>query len=207
MLIALAWALSAPLLLAGCDVTIGADEDTQTLTEPAQTVTQEDVERPRPERPQPSQEPAGPTGALRPNGVGPVEVGMSAAEAEELFGSPDRKQTVNFGQGDAPQVDWIWSFDDGDFRLQLETAGDTVTGYVSETSQLATTSGSTVGDSFSSIRERYGDQLEEPVVGGEDGTTYLLSEGKPGTYPALTFFLDGDTIASISGGEFQAAGD
>lgn len=38
--------------------------------------------------------------------------------------------------------------------------------------------------------------------------SYLLSEGEPGTFPALTFSVEGDnTIASISGGEFQPAGE
>jgi hypothetical protein len=61
-----------------------------------------------------------------------------------------------------------------------------------------------VGDSFDLIRDEYGDQLEESMVG--EGS-YLLSEGEPGTYPALTFTVEGDAITSISGGKFQPAGE
>lgn len=196
--------LAVAVLLTGCDITIGGDEATQTVTEPAKTVTDQEVKRPKPDEPKPPPEPTGPTGVLGASSVGSVEVGMTSDEVEELFGGPDRKETVNFGQGDAPQIDWIWNLEDGDFRLQFETDGRTVTGYVSETAQLATASGATVGDSFEPIRQRYGDQLEESVIG--EGI-YLLSEGKPGTHPALSFTLDGDTITSISGGEFQPAGE
>jgi len=38
--------------------------------------------------------------------------------------------------------------------------------------------------------------------------SYLLSEGEPGTFPALTFSVEGDNaIVTISGGEFQPAGE
>lgn len=129
---------------------------------------------------------------------------MPSEEVEALFGPPDRKEAVNFGGGPAPQTDWIWDFDDGEFRLQFETEGGTVTGYVSNTAQLATKSGVSVGDSFDLIRDQYSDQLEESMVG--EGS-YLLPEGESGTYPALTFSVEGETISSISGGEFQPAGE
>ena len=146
----------------------------------------------------------GPTGELGTSSVGPVKVGMPSEEAEKLFGRPDRKEPVNLGGGPAPRIDWIWDLDEGEFRLQFETKRGTVTGYVSDTAQLATKSGVSVGDSFALIRDEYGDQLEESMVG--EGS-YLLSEGEPGSYPALNFSVEGDTISSISGGEFQAAGE
>jgi hypothetical protein len=192
------------LALAGCDVTIGAGDEGRTVTTPAKTVTEEEVVREGAEE-QPPPEPTGPSGALGTDSVGPVTVGMPSEEVEALFGQPDRKETVNFGQGAPPQIDWIWTFDDGEFRLQFETDDGTITGYVSETSELATVSGVSVGDSFGPIRDRYGDQLERPVIAGE--SSWLLSDNEPGTYPALTFELDGDTVTSIKGGEPQAAGE
>ena len=161
-------------------------------------------EQPTPEPPEAPTEAKGPTGVLGTSSVGPVTVGMPSEQVEALFGPPERKEEVNFGQGPAPQIDWIWNFEDGEFRLQFETQGGTVTGYVSNTAELATKSGVSVGDSFDLIRDEYGDQLEESVIG--EGS-YLLSDGEPGTHPALTFSVEGDTIVSISGGEFQPAGE
>ncbi len=162
-------------------------------------------EEPTPEPPEAATEPKGPTGVLGTSSVGPVRVGMPSEQAEALFGPPERKEEVNFGGDEtAPQIDWIWDFGDGEVRLQFETENGTVTGYVSDTAELSTKSGVSVGDSFDLIRDQYGDQLEESPVG--EGA-YLLSEGEPGSYPALTFSVEGDTISSISGGEFQAAGE
>lgn len=162
-------------------------------------------EEPTPEPPGAPTEAKGPTGVLGTSSVGPVRVGMPSEQVEALFGSPERKEEVNFGGDEtAPQIDWIWDLGDGEFRLQFETQGGTVTGYVSNTARLATKSGVSVGDSFDLIRDQYGDQLEESVIG--EGA-YLLSEGEPGSHPALTFSVDEDTITSISGGEFQPAGE
>jgi hypothetical protein len=161
-------------------------------------------DEPAPEKPKPA-EARGPTGPLGTSSVGPVNVGMPSEQVEGLFGRPERKEEVNLGQGPAPQVDWIWTFDDGEeFRLQFETEKGTVTGYVSDTSELATKSGVKVGDPFSLIRDEYGGQLEESMVG--EGS-YLLSEGEPASYPALTFSVEEETITSIGGGAFQPAGE
>lgn len=195
-------------LVAGCDVSLGDEEEATTVTEPATTVTERTVQERRQrsstESEAESSQPATPSGALGTSGVGPVTVGVSQDEVEQVFGAPDRKQTVNFGGGEAPQIDWIWDYDDGELRLQFETGGNTLTGYQADTAQLATSSGYTVGSPFEPIAEEYGDQLEEAAIG--EGL-YLLSEDAPGTYPALTFAVRGGTITSIGGGEPQAAGD
>ena len=48
--------------------------------------------------------------------------------------------------------------------------------------------------------------VRRSCVSGEG--SYLLSEGEPGTFPALTFSVEGDNaIVTISGGEFQPAGE
>ncbi len=51
------------------------------------------------------------------------------------------------------------------FACQFETENGTVTGYVSDTAELSTKSGVSVGDSFDLIRDQYGDQLEESPGG------------------------------------------
>lgn len=157
-------------------------------------------------RPDPS-----PYGVLGTSSVGPVTVGMDMQDVVTHFGQPDEKETVNFGGGPAPQVDWIWYFsgEEGAFRLQFDTRRDAVTGYVSNTARLATRSRGTIGRSFSPISQRYGDRLKPPPVGSptEASDVLMLSENEPGTYPALTFFVDNGYIESISGGVFQAAGE
>jgi hypothetical protein len=189
-------------VLGGCDVTVGGGETT-TVSGPGETVTERTVKEPPP-KPEPPPEPTGPYGVLGTEGVGPVTVGMAQEEVEELFGAAGRTETVNFGSGAAPQIDWIWSFDDGDLRLQFETDGDTLTGYRCDTAQLATSSGLSVGESFDPIAERYGDQLEEAPIGKG---LYLLSGDEPGSYPALTFEVMDGIVRSISGGVPQAAGE
>jgi hypothetical protein len=154
--------------------------------------------------------PAGPSGALGTNGVGSAQIGMSAEQVEARFGAPPAKEEVNFGGGPAPQIDWVWSFPDGDLRLQFDTSSGTLTGYVCDTANFATVSGFKVGSPFSGLRERYGDQLTESPIGGpaENGDgLWVLSDGEAGTYPALTFGVEDDVIASISGGEPQSAGE
>lgn len=201
VVVALVTGVSA--LLGGCEITVGDEQQTRTVTDPATTVTEREVDRTRTRESTPP-EPVGPTGALGTSSVGPVEVGMEGGDVEDVFGPPDRKEPVNFRGPRGTSGGWIWEFDDGDFRLQFETGAETVTGYVSETAELATRSGITIGDSFEPIRNEYGDELEESVIGEE---IYVLSEGAPGTYPALSFALAGDEITSISGGEPQAAGE
>jgi hypothetical protein len=154
-------------------------------------------------------EAGGPTGALGPSSVGSVELGMSYDDVEGLWGKPDKKEEISFaGPGvPAPQVDWVWKTSGGDFRLQFATADGTVTGYVSESDELATADGITVSGSMDEVRKLYGDELTETFIGGEGAR--LLSEGKPGTYPGITFAYDEttDEIYQIAGGEIQPAGD
>jgi len=57
--------------------------------------------------------------------------------------------------------------------LQFETERGTVTGYVSQATDLKTQSGVTVGDPFSLIEGCYGDQLERSRSG--KGTSIALA--------------------------------
>jgi hypothetical protein len=156
---------------------------------------------PAPEKPP---EPARPRGVLSTTGIGPVVVGMESERVQGLFGTPPRKQQVNFGQGPAPQIDWIWAFPAGELRLQFETERGTLTGYVVSTPSFATSSGARVGSSFAPIRQRFGDQLEKDPIGSG---SWILSQGKPGSFPALVFTVEKETITHISGGERQPAGE
>jgi hypothetical protein len=154
--------------------------------------------------------PPGPSGTLSATAVGAVQTGMTSDEVVARFGQPERKENVNYGQGPSPQINWIWSYPDGDLVLNFETERGTFTGYVCSTSNFATPSGFKVGSSFGSLRQRYADQLTESPIGSPDKNgdgLWLLSEGEPGTHPAFTFDVQNDVITSISGGEYQAAGE
>lgn len=164
----------------------GNDANTQSATQPTTTA------------------PHGPYSDLGTSSVGPVKVGMSMSQVRALFGKPDRTQEVSFAAGKAPQVDWIWGPQTTGFHLQFETKHNTVTGYSCRDPKLHTSSGFRVGDPFSRVQARYGDQLRPAPVGQG---AFLLSEGKPGTYPALTFGVLDGKIAEIAGGLFQPAGD
>jgi hypothetical protein len=92
------------------------------------------------------QEPAGPVTATT---VGSVRVGMTIADVERYLVRPDDTREITFSSGPVQQIDWIWHLAKGDFTLQLDAKTETVTGYVAEDPAFFTTSGASVGDSFS----------------------------------------------------------
>jgi predicted Ser/Thr protein kinase len=147
----------------------------------------------------------GPRGPLFTAGIGPVKMGMDASDVRSRFGAPERKERTNFGaQTAAPQDDWLWEFDDGHLRLSFDTAGGRVRSYECTTTKFATQGGARVGQSRATLQRRYGVGLRRAPIGS---ASYMLSEGQPGTYPALTFALEKRRIIAISGGTVQPAGD
>lgn len=135
-----------------------------------------------------------PGGTITATSVGAVTVGMSRDDVERYFTPPDRRGAV----------DWTWTFPDGELTLQFETATGTLNGYDANTAELATVSGAVVGGPFEPVERRYGSQLTQSPIGEH---TLTLSEGKPGTYPALTFSVIDTRIASIGGGYPRPAGE
>ena len=150
----------------------------------------------------------GPYGSLGTSSVGPVTFGMTMDEARDQFGKPDEEQEVSFaGPGvDAPQVDWVWETEGGEFRLQFQTKDNTVTGYRNFSPDLTTEDGFGVGTPIKDVNRKYGDLLRDGLIGSG---TRLLSEGEPGTYPGITFAYDEETgeVIAIEGGMLQPAGD
>jgi hypothetical protein len=150
-----------------------------------------------------------PGGELRADGIGPVRLGMSREQVEELFGPPDRTQEVDFGGGPvAPRLDLVYGLEGGELRVKLATGGaegrGEVAAYSCESPALETADGYRVGTPFSEVTERYEDRLRPNPIGSSG---YLLSAGEPGTRPALDFYVEDGRIAAISGGEVQPAGD
>jgi hypothetical protein len=151
-----------------------------------------------------SRRPQAPSGTVTATSVGAVQVGMSTAEVGRHFTPPDSRQIVNFGSGPAPEVDWIWLLPGGELTLQFDRRRDELASYETSSSAFATTSGIGVGDSFIPIQRKYGSQLRISPVGEH---TVILSEGRPGTYPALTFHVYDQVVEGIGGGIGRPAGE
>lgn len=151
-----------------------------------------------------SRKPQSPAGTITAVSVGSLRVGMSIEEVRRYVTRPDAEETVGFGGGPAPEIDWTWRFDDGELTLQFDRQTGRLARFEATTDAVETSSGLTVGDSFAPIRRRYGEQLRASPLGGNG---WVLSEGSPGSYPALVFSLSGGTIAAMAGGLPRPAGE
>jgi sporulation related protein len=149
-------------------------------------------------------EPQPPSGTITASSLGSLRVGMTVGEVQRYVTAPDAEQAVNFGGGPTPEFDWTWRFDDGDVTLEFDNGTGELAGIVATTRAVATTSGLRVGDSFASIQRRYGDQLRTSPIGAG---LRILSEGRPGTYPALMFVVRSGVVESIAGGLPKPAGE
>jgi hypothetical protein len=151
----------------------------------------------------------GPTGALTAEGIGEVEVGATEDEVRSAFGEPIDTIEVDLGAGggEAPQVNWIYRFEEGDVTIKFDSRDDTFVQYDVYTPELETEDGFRVGDTDSDLEDRYGDDLAGSPLGVH---SLVLSASKPGTAepPALTFAIDGKKVIAISGGDVvQPAGE
>jgi hypothetical protein len=151
-----------------------------------------------------SRKPQDPAGTITAASLGSLRVGMSMKDVRRYVTRPDAEEAINFSAGPAPEIDWNWHFDGGDLKLQFDRRTGRLARFEATTDAVATSSGLTVGDSFAPIRERYGGQLRASPLGG-DG--WVLSEGSPGSYPALVFSLRDGAIAAIAGGLPRPAGE
>ncbi len=137
-----------------------------------------------------------------------MPIGASEDEVTSAFGEPIMKEEVDFSaSGEAPQVNWVYRFSDGDVTIKFDTKTDEFAAYDAYTTELVTDDGIRVGDPLSQLEKRYGDALTGSPLGIN---ALVLSSVKPGTTesPALTFALDGKTIQAISGGQVvQPAGE
>ncbi len=185
------------LALASC----GDDEETTTVTETAATSTEATE----------SETPAagtGPQGDLTTTGIGEVQQGMRTEEVEQLFGAPDQEQK---GPGCelAPQAKgalaWTYRLDEGEVVLNFD-AGSGELGYYRTTSPgFETTLGDRVGDSYASLKQHWGSDLEPLPLGTgptpKAGFWVVKDEQDPRS--ALNFDIRGGKIAGILGGHIE----
>jgi hypothetical protein len=194
MRIACAFGALISLAAAGCSAT---EPTTTTVTT---TVTAE-------AEPSPPSEPAakGPYGVMGPRMFGPVSIGVNENAVRAQFGMPDRIEEVNFGSGAAPQTNWVWRLRGGTVTFKFDNSTGQLAGFSTTSPEIETSVGVSVGDSIQRVREDEGDQLVPSPIGTN---SLVLSEGEPGTAPALTFVLQGVRIVEISGGAIvQPAGE
>jgi hypothetical protein len=190
-------ALAAALLLAvgGC---ADSEDETTTVTT---TVTAE-------EEPEPIKAAQrAPSGTIGIRYFGPVSIGMPQDRVRVEFGRPDRTEEVNFGTGAAPQTNWIWEVEGGTVTLKFDNSTGTLAGYSTDSPEFESAPGVSVGDSIKPVEQEFADQLVEDPLGTG---ALVLSEGEPGSSPALTFALErnGNRIVQISGGAVvQPAGE
>jgi hypothetical protein len=194
MRIACALGALLSLLLAGCSAT---EQETTTVTT---TVTAEPDTGVQPE-------PAakGPYGVMGPRVFGPINIGVNDNAVRAQFGMPDKTEEVNFGGGAAPQTNWVWKVRGGTVTLKFDNSTGQLAGFSTTSPAFESSAGVSVGDSIRPVRESEGDRLVPSPIGTD---AVVLSEGEPGTAPALTFALRGQRIVEISGGAIvQPAGE
>jgi hypothetical protein len=151
---------------------------------------------------------SGPAGELTTTGIGEVQQGMRTEEVQELFGAPDQEQT---GPGCelAPQAKgalaWTYKLDDGEVILNFD-AGSGELGFYRVTSpSLETTLGDKVGDTYATLKENWGSDLEPLPLGTgptpKAGFWVVKDEEDPRS--ALNFDIRGGKIAGILGGHIE----
>jgi hypothetical protein len=151
--------------------------------------------------------PEGPRGTMGIRVFGPLALGMMEARVSEEFGPPDRKVDVNFGTGDAPQTNWVWDVGDGTVTLKFDNSNGTLAGWSTDSPRIESAPGVSVGDSIKPVMERFPDEL---IADPRGSGALVLSEGAPGSSPALTFALaeNENEIVQITGGALvQPAGE
>jgi hypothetical protein len=149
----------------------------------------------------------GPRGTMGIRVFGPLQLGMTQARVTEELGEPDRVREVNLGTGAAPQTNWIWDVGGGNVTLKFDNSNGTLAGWSTDSPRIESAPGVSVGDSIKPVTEEFSEELiADPMGSG----ALVLSEGAPGSSPALTFALaDGQNeIVQITGGALvQPAGD
>jgi hypothetical protein len=129
-------------------------------------------------------------------GVGPVEFGMSVAEAEAAAGS--RLQPL---EGQEAGGCYEAAFQEGPLGLQLTVADDTIERLDVVDGAVSTLSGAGIGDTAAQLEELFGDQLEpgaDPDGEGDVLTFIPQDEGDAGT--RIIFVMEGDEVASFRSG-------
>ena len=149
----------------------------------------------------------GPSGELREDGIGSVDVGSSTSQVEQVFGKPDREQQLPGceldGPNATPTLQWTWNLADGAVTVDFDAASGQLISYRTTSPSLPTDAGVRIGDTFDTLRQGYGLILKPLNIGAKSspssGVWYV---GKPG-HTWLLFSVAGGTIKTIQGGNVQ----
>jgi hypothetical protein len=143
--------------------------------------------------------PEGPRGTMGIRVFGPVQLGMTTERVRDEFGEPDRIRDTNIETGAPPQTNWIWDLGDGTVELTFDASNGTLVGWTTDSPQIESVSGVSVGGSIKPVLEQFPDDV---IADPQGSGALVLSQDAPGTAPALTFALvqGGNEIVRISGG-------
>ena len=180
-------------------VACGDDDDSTTVTETATTETEATTETTA----------GGPSGELTTTGIGEVQQGMRTEEVQALFGEPASEQKVPGCELAGPQAtnDLVWTYElgEGDAILNFDSASGRLGSYTVTGPSLETTLGDRVGNTYASLEENWGSDLEPLPIG--TGPTpkagiYVVRDEQD-QRAVLHFDIRGGKIAAILGGHVE----
>lgn len=152
---------------------------------------------------------SGPSGELTTTGVGEVQQGMGTQEVQELFGEPASEEKVPgcelAGPNAKDDLVWTYQLDGGELSLNFDPANGQLGSYTNTSPGLETTLGDGVGDTYASLKENWGGDLE-PLPLGTGPTPkagiYVVKDDQD-PRAALHFDIRGGKIAAILGGQVE----
>jgi hypothetical protein len=146
-----------------------------------------------------------PGGDLTGAGVGPVTQGQSPAAVRKSFGTPDEQRRVpgcELSGPQKPKLEFVWHLEGGTLTLQFDDK-DRFSSYRTTSPELATESGSRVGDPFAGLRDSYGPTLRRLDVGAQSTPRAGFWYVGPSLDSAILFSIAGAKVRSIAGGKIE----
>ena len=132
---------------------------------------------------------------IRPDGIGPIRVGMSVAEASGALGD---ELAVRGGAGASCAYVHSARLPAG---MSLMVAGDTIVRVDVDSNTVATDSGVRVGDSVAAVRARYHDSLRsEPNKYQPAPAHNLVFEPTGDSLHRIIFETDGQRVTTLRSG-------
>lgn len=135
--------------------------------------------------------------AVSTAGLGPVEFGMTVAEAERAAGS---RLVPTEGSADAPC--WTGAFEEGPLGLTLLVADGEVRRLDVTDGVLATVSGAGIGDTADQLRELFGANLEDaPDPDGSGAALIYVPSDESDAGTRIIFTVEDGTVTALRAGQ------
>lgn len=147
---------------------------------------------------------AGPSGELLTDGVGEVRQGASPAEVVELFGEPTEERRFSgceFNPESSAIIQYGYEMSGGTLSINFDARTNEMTSYRTDSPELETSLGDSVGDPFETLESNWGGSLQPLVLGSEEPSaeqgSWFVREGARNQ---LSFAISRGRIAMIQGG-------